>query len=500
MSSQPVMIAQNLCWFRGSSIAPDKASGDVILGVGSNMVNEGEAADKDLIRDSRAGDQNAVENLYRRHHDAGYRYARGLLGNVPDAEDAAHEAFAKVMAAIARGNGPDTAFRPYYLRAIRTAAADKWAQQSKESPVEEVQETPAEDPRLAFPPDSSQAALTAFRSLPRRWQTVLWHAEVEREPPRRIAPLLGIEPNAVSALLLRARKGLREAYLRAHAPTPANPECSAVFPFLASTVLGTASVQDRRASSEHARSCDHCARAMTELTDIGKTMRGKIAPLLLLPPGALASAQPPAAEVPRPHFSIQGAAAWGALAATIAGVAITAVAVATTAPAPLEHDVAPPHMVTSSAPQSATATTPPPPAPSPGEQDSQDRQSTGEPPQTASSPRGGPSALLRLGQQPSSPRPVFRAGQASPATSPVPAQATGTPAPTGTWTAPSPTATPTPPPTSTDIQTPTMAPTATPSPTMVPTGTPTTPTPTVTAGPPGRAHEECFQVFFWCPK
>jgi hypothetical protein len=32
------------------------------------------------------------------------------------------------------------------------------------------------------------------------------------EPPRNIAPLMGIEANAVSALLIRARKGLRAAY------------------------------------------------------------------------------------------------------------------------------------------------------------------------------------------------------------------------------------------------------------------------------------------------
>jgi hypothetical protein len=41
---------------------------------------------------------------------------------------------------------------------------------------------------------------------------VLWYAEVMGEKPRNIAPILGLEPNAVSALLIRAKAGLRAAY------------------------------------------------------------------------------------------------------------------------------------------------------------------------------------------------------------------------------------------------------------------------------------------------
>ncbi|MDR6688248.1 DNA-directed RNA polymerase specialized sigma24 family protein [Arthrobacter sp. 1088] len=54
--------------------------------------------------------------------------------------------------------------------------------------------------------------LAALQSLPERWQKVLWYTDVLQYKPREIAPLLGIAPNAVSALVLRARKGLRAAY------------------------------------------------------------------------------------------------------------------------------------------------------------------------------------------------------------------------------------------------------------------------------------------------
>ena len=41
---------------------------------------------------------------------------------------------------------------------------------------------------------------------------VLWYAEVMDLPMREISPLMGIEPHAVSALLSRARSGLRTTY------------------------------------------------------------------------------------------------------------------------------------------------------------------------------------------------------------------------------------------------------------------------------------------------
>ena len=117
--------------------------------------------------------------------------------------------------------------------------------------------------------------------------TVLWHAEVEREPPRRIAPVLGMEPGAVSALLLRARKGLREAYLTVYAQAPPTPECEPTFPYIAATVLGTGSARNRRKVAAHTRDCEDCAKVLAELSDVGKSMRGILAPLILVPSGVV---------------------------------------------------------------------------------------------------------------------------------------------------------------------------------------------------------------------
>src|SRR5690606_42037128 len=46
------------------------------------------------------------------------------------------------------------------------------------------------------------------KSLPQKWQVVLWHREVEGEGAEVVAGLLGIEPHEVTGLVHRARADL----------------------------------------------------------------------------------------------------------------------------------------------------------------------------------------------------------------------------------------------------------------------------------------------------
>lgn len=337
-----------------------------------------EISDEELIRSGRAGDAAALEALYSRHHDAGLRYARRLMANTADAEDVAQEAFLKVAAAMERGKGPEEMFRPYFLRAVRTVAADRWNQQAKETPVDSTGDTPVEDASLeaVLHRNDPGLAIRAFQSLPPRWMTVLWHAEVEKEPPRRIAPILGMEPGAVSALLVRARKGLREAYLSAYAATPPRPDCEPTFPYLAATVLGTGPARNRRKATEHTRDCEDCAKVLAELSDVGATMRGVLAPLFLVPilPAGAALAGGTPVLLPKPRLWPPGPGVTTALVA--AGLAVAAVAgglslAGNTAPAP-EVPATQPAVPQSGgsqdgpareAPPQSTTTAPPPESP-----------------------------------------------------------------------------------------------------------------------------------------
>lgn len=165
-----------------------------------------------------------MAQLYERHRVQGLQFARTLLNSAEDAEDVLHEAFTKSVSAIRNGFGPTDTFGPYLSTCVRSAANSLWTKRARESPsfLDHLDADAVEDPALetvlsVFEHENIAAAM---RSLPERWRTVLWHAEVMGEPPRKIAPLLGIEPNAVSALLGRARAGLRAAYELQSLPRP----------------------------------------------------------------------------------------------------------------------------------------------------------------------------------------------------------------------------------------------------------------------------------------
>jgi len=78
--------------------------------------------DTDLIAASRAGDAAAYDTLYRRHVASAHSLARQLVRNRAEADDVVAETFAKILDLLHRGGGPDDAFRPYLLTAVRRSA------------------------------------------------------------------------------------------------------------------------------------------------------------------------------------------------------------------------------------------------------------------------------------------------------------------------------------------------------------------------------------------
>ncbi|MGO4652273.1 RNA polymerase sigma factor [Arthrobacter sp. 2RAF22] len=154
--------------------------------------------------------------LYGRYREPGLRFAKGLMSGSQDAEDVLHDAFANAVGAIRNGYGPTDVFGAYLYTAIRSVANTFRKKQGREQPTpdEDMDPEPVEDLGLeaVLSLFENERIAAAMRSLPVRWRTVLWHAEALGEAPRDIAPLMGISANAASALLLRARAGLRAAY------------------------------------------------------------------------------------------------------------------------------------------------------------------------------------------------------------------------------------------------------------------------------------------------
>lgn len=247
-------------------------------------------SDLELIDRIRAGDIGAHEELYRRHAEAVRRYARTCCRDADTADDLTNEVFAATLQAVRGGAGPRIAVRAYLFTSVRRVAA-AWARSTRrEHLVEDFAEfamsasvarateectlDPGADVR-AMQQAERTMAVRAFRSLPERWQTVLWHTTIEESSPQEVAPLLGLTPNATAVLAHRAREGLRQAYLQEHVgeARTAGGECARYAERLGAFARGGLRTRAERGLRRHLAECAACRTAALEVKDLNEHIR-----------------------------------------------------------------------------------------------------------------------------------------------------------------------------------------------------------------------------------
>jgi RNA polymerase sigma factor (sigma-70 family) len=239
-------------------------------------------SDAELIDRARSGDTRAFGELWRRHYRSAARVARQFTSSI-DADDLVSEAYARIYQRVLAGGGPTGAFRPYLYTTIRNLASS-WGAASRDIQVDMIDDF--EDERI--PDDPAAWALDrtltarAFRSLPERWQTVLWYTEVEGMDPHEVAPLMGLTANSVAALSYRAREALRKAWLQAHVSDAAtSAECQWAMSRLGEHARDGLSARDRERLTAHLAGCDRCTIVSEEVDEVGSHLAMVMLPLLL---------------------------------------------------------------------------------------------------------------------------------------------------------------------------------------------------------------------------
>ncbi|MGW5847966.1 sigma-70 family RNA polymerase sigma factor [Streptomyces sp. NPDC055254] len=253
-------------------------------------------SDGDLVARMRGGDDAAYEELFRRHSDAVRRYARTCCRDGHTADDLTAEVFARTLQAVRGGAGPDQSVRAYLLTTVRRVAA-AWARTARREQLVEDFAVFAEqaatasegggalsglsgqpgadtldlgaDVRAMHEAEQS-LAMRAFRSLPERWQAVLWHTTVEESSPSAIAPLFGLSANATAVLAGRAREGLKQAYLQAHVSSALSEggDCARYADRLGAYARGGLRTRAERGLRKHLEECAKCRLAAGELKDV----------------------------------------------------------------------------------------------------------------------------------------------------------------------------------------------------------------------------------------
>lgn len=243
--------------------------------VGADVV-----ADSDLVTRTRSGDSGAFGELWRRHYRAGVTVARNMTSSL-DADDLVQEAYTRIYHSIVSGGGPTGSFRAYLFTSIRNTAA-AWGRARRETAYDELDGV--EDPSAGE--HESEAALDrglthqAFRSLPTRWQEVLWYSEIEQMKPAEIAPLLGMKPTAVAQLTFRAREGLREAWIQAHLRSVADgSECQWTIGRLGAYARRNLGRRDHAKVERHLATCVRCSIVASEAKEVSSRLALVLLPL-----------------------------------------------------------------------------------------------------------------------------------------------------------------------------------------------------------------------------
>jgi RNA polymerase sigma factor (sigma-70 family) len=237
----------------------------------------GQPTDAALLGAVRAGDLTAYGELFRRHVASVCLAARQWTSQPSEQQDLVADAFARTLNAILNGAGPRESALAYLVTTVRRLGIVSARRRHRIALY-------GTEPRLGDEVTASvddgalrrwhlELVRAAFRSLPRRWQAVLWHTEVECRPPAELAARLGLSPNGVAALAMRAREGLRQAYLQAQVPIATAADCVAVREGLGTWTRRGGSVRRTRMVVAHLAACQECREAAEELADSNDELR-----------------------------------------------------------------------------------------------------------------------------------------------------------------------------------------------------------------------------------
>jgi RNA polymerase sigma-70 factor (ECF subfamily) len=179
-------------------------------------------SDEQLLARNAAGEQEALEELFRRYRLVAYRVAYRLLGQEADALDAVQDGFIKALTHLNSFQGKSS-FKTWLLRVVSNAALDLGRKRGRRDMLS-LDAAPGDDANgkqaLSFQDptegleraDLRQLLDEALATLPEaQRRTFILHADGDLSY-REVAEVMGISIGTVMSRLFYARQKLR-AYL-----------------------------------------------------------------------------------------------------------------------------------------------------------------------------------------------------------------------------------------------------------------------------------------------
>ncbi|MCB0968045.1 MAG: sigma-70 family RNA polymerase sigma factor, partial [Ilumatobacter sp.] len=234
----------------------------------------GDVSDAEILDAVRRGDQQAFDQLYRRHQPAVRRLARRLARSAADVDDIVSEVFAATLRATLAGRGPTDDAEPYLLRSVRNTATS-WATRGDGRRVRATDDDTLADLTADRSVDvalSDEEVTEAFRDLPERFRDVLWSTEIEGATPADLADG-DTDAGAVASLSHRARCALRRSYLSVSTRRRCtDAACRSVRSAMPAVVLGGAATSTVARVDRHVISCSECAAVFDQMHHLAEHM------------------------------------------------------------------------------------------------------------------------------------------------------------------------------------------------------------------------------------
>jgi RNA polymerase sigma-70 factor (ECF subfamily) len=180
-----------------------------------------------LVREAKAGNYAAFEELVNRYEKKIYRLGMNITGNREDAEDVLQEAFLKAFEHLPEFR-EDSRFYTWIVRIAVNEALMKLRKRrtSREVPMEDSSDENGEvlvrefadwkpNPEQVYARAELEEILQGgVKALPEGFRTVFYLRDVEGLSTEETADLLNLSVSAVKARLFRARLRLREELSR----------------------------------------------------------------------------------------------------------------------------------------------------------------------------------------------------------------------------------------------------------------------------------------------
>ena len=208
----------------------------------ASRVRPTDAALVDLVG---TGDVDAFLDLWRRHRQAAYTFARRWAPSEAPVQAAVNRAFSDVLLEISAGADVDGPFRLHLYR--RLFAEELWAS-----------------------PRPLPLVVRAFTRLSATSRSVLWYLAVESEAPETVALLVGTPAADLHALLRVAQVDLRTCWLTEIVGSPSTPpDCAWVAPRLDLRASGALAPASNDRFDVHLERCADCRQVTGDLADVG---------------------------------------------------------------------------------------------------------------------------------------------------------------------------------------------------------------------------------------